>query len=113
MFKISLVLIAADFIGLTGIAASNRSTVKPFDSHAAYDDYYDLAVDTGDIGDEQFATRVQIMLVAYLRAQYGDGPADCCERYWTGDRGYYDIIAFYYIIGFDFEIMIDIITMTS
>ena len=58
MFKISLVLIAADFIGLTGIAASNRSHVKHFDTHAAYDDYYDIAVDIGAIGVEQFATRV-------------------------------------------------------
>ena len=92
MFSISLVLIAADFISLSGIAASNYSHVRHFDSHAAYDDYYDLAVDIGDIGVEQFATRVQTMLVAYLRAQYGDGPADWCEKYWTGDRGRYCLV---------------------
>ena len=58
MFKISLLLIAADLFCLSGIAASDRSHVKHFDSHAAYDDYYDIAVDIGAIGVEQIATRV-------------------------------------------------------
>ena len=73
-------------------ALSNRWHVKHFDSHAAYDDYYDLAVDIGDIGVEQFATKVQSMLVHYLRAQYCDGPADWCERFWTGARGRYCLV---------------------
>ncbi len=44
---------------VSGIAAANRSHVKQFPDVAAYDDYYDIVVDTGEIGVEQFAARVQ------------------------------------------------------
>jgi hypothetical protein len=37
--------------------------VEFFPNSAAYDDYYDLAVDICDIGVESFATRAQTMLV--------------------------------------------------
>ncbi len=57
---------------VSGIAAANRSHVKQFPDAAAYDDYYDIVVDTGEIGVEQFAARVQFLLVQYLRARYGD-----------------------------------------
>jgi hypothetical protein len=69
------------------IAAANRSHVKQFPDVAAYDDYYDIVVDTGQIGVDQFATRLQRLLVQYLRARYGDDTANWCERFWTGDRG--------------------------
>ncbi len=49
-------------------------------------------VDIGLIGVEQFAKRVQSLLVDYLRIHYGDEPADWCERYWTGDRGRYCLV---------------------
>ena len=72
---------------VAGIAESNRSHVKQFPDVAAYDDYYDIVVDTGEIGVDQFATRVQSLLVEYLRAHYGKDTANWCERFWTGDRG--------------------------
>ncbi len=40
---------------VAGIAATTRSHVKHFPTTAAYDDYYDLVVDIGNIGVEQFA----------------------------------------------------------
>ena len=79
-------------IGLSGIAANNRSHVKRFDTPAAYDDYYDIVVDISDISVELFATRVQEMLVDYLRAHHGNGPADWYERYWSGARGRYCLV---------------------
>ena len=72
---------------VAGIAAANCAHVKQFPDLAAYDDYYDIVVDTGEIGVEQFAARVQSLLVQYLRARYGDDTANWCERFWTGDRG--------------------------
>ncbi len=36
---------------------------------------------------EQFAMRIQHLLVQYLRACYGDDTANWCERFWTGDHG--------------------------
>ena len=76
-----------------GIAASNRSHVKQFACVADYVAYYDIAVEVGEIGVEHFATREQTMLVAYLRARYGNhGLADWCERYWTGDCGRYCLV---------------------
>jgi hypothetical protein len=72
---------------VSGIASANRSHVKQFPDVAAYDDYYDIVVDTGEIGVEQFAARVQSLLVQYLRARYGNDTANWCERFWTGDRG--------------------------
>ena len=41
---------------------------------------------------EQFATRVQTLLVQYLRARYGDDTANWCETFWTGDRGRYCLV---------------------
>jgi hypothetical protein len=41
---------------VAGIAAANRSHVRQFPDVAAYDDYYDIVVDTGEIGVNQFAT---------------------------------------------------------
>ena len=52
-----------------------------------YDDYYDLVVDIGEVGVPEFATLVQELLVDYIRTKYGDGPADWCRDYWTGNRG--------------------------
>ena len=77
---------------VAGIAAANRAHVKQFPDVAAYDDYYDIVVDTGEIGVEQFAVRVQSLLVQYLRARYGDDTANWCERFWTGDRGRYCLV---------------------
>ena len=71
--------------GTAGIAADNHSHVFP--DRAAYDDYYDIVVDIGEVGVETFATRVQEMLVDYLREKYGEEAANWCCDYWTGDRG--------------------------
>jgi hypothetical protein len=76
---------------VSGIAAANRSHVRQF-PNVAYDDYYDIVVDTGEIGVEQLATRVQHLLVQYLRARYGDDTINWCERFWTGDRGRYCLV---------------------
>jgi hypothetical protein len=77
---------------VAGIAAANRAHVKQFPDVAAYDDYYDIVVDTGEIGIEQFAVLVQSLLVQYLRARYGDDTANWCERFWTGDSGRYCLV---------------------
>ncbi len=69
---------------VSGIAAANLSHVKQFPDVAA-DDCYDIMVDTGEIGVDQFATRVQRLLVEYLRARYGYDTANWCERFWMGD----------------------------
>jgi hypothetical protein len=74
------------------IAAANRSHVKQFPDVAAYDDYYDIVVDTGEIGVDHFATRVQRLFVEYLRVRYGDDTANWCERFWTGDSGRYCLV---------------------
>jgi hypothetical protein len=57
---------------VAGIAASTRSHVEQFPSSTAYYDYFDIVVasDASEIGVEQFATRVQIMLVEYLRVHW-------------------------------------------
>ena len=70
-----------------GIAAEKYSHVKYFPNRAAYDDYYDIAVDIGEVGVESFATRIQEMLVDYLRDKHGDKVADWCRDFWTGERG--------------------------
>ena len=44
-------------------------------------------MDISEVGVETFATRVQELLVDYLREKYGDGVADWYRYYWTGDRG--------------------------
>ncbi len=77
---------------VSGIVAANRSHVKQFPDVAAYDDYYDIVVETGEIGVDQFAMRVQRLLVEYLRARYGNDTANWCERFWTGNSG--DIVSF-------------------
>ena len=58
--------------GTASIAADNHSHVKYFPDVKAYDDYYDIIVDIGEVGVESFADRVQELLVDYLRATYGD-----------------------------------------
>jgi hypothetical protein len=58
-------------VGLAGIAAEKYSHVKCFPNRAAYDDYYYIAVDIGEVGVDSFATRIQEMLVDYLRDKYG------------------------------------------
>ena len=73
--------------GTAGIAAQNYSQVHQFPFRAAFDDYYDRAVDIGEVGVPEFADLVQGLLVDYIRAKYGDKPADWCREYWTGDRG--------------------------
>jgi hypothetical protein len=77
---------------VSGIVASNPSHVKQFPDVPSYDINSDLVVDTGEIGVEQFATRVQLLLVQYLRACYGNDTANWCERFWTGDRGRYCLV---------------------
>ena len=72
---------------MAGIAADQHSHVKYFPCVPAYDDYDDILVGISEVGVESFATRVQELLVAYLRATYGDGPANWCRDFWTGDRG--------------------------
>jgi hypothetical protein len=42
-------------VGTAGIAAEKYSHVKYFPNRAAYDDYYDIAVDIGEVGVESFA----------------------------------------------------------
>ncbi len=70
---------------VSGIASAHLTHVKQFPDVAAYDDYYDIVVDTGEIGVDQFAKRVQSLLVQYFRARYGDDTANWCERFWTVD----------------------------
>ncbi len=66
---------------VSGIASesANRSHFKQFPDVATYDDYYDIVVDKGEISVEQFAREVQLLLVEYLRARYGDDTANWCE----------------------------------
>ncbi len=52
-------------MGTAGIAAEKYSHVKYFPNHAAYDDYYDIVVDIGDIGK-----------VKYLRASAPEPPRE-------------------------------------
>ena len=73
--------------GTAGIVASGYSHVHHFPTRAAYDDYYDRVVDIGKVGVPEFVDRVQELLVDYIRAKYGDKPADWCREFWTGDRG--------------------------
>jgi hypothetical protein len=72
---------------VSGIA--NCSHVKQFPDVAAYDDYYDIVVDTGEIGVDQVAAR---LLVEYLKARNGDDTANWCERFWTGNHGRYCLV---------------------
>ncbi len=75
-----------------GIALAHHSHVKQFPDVAAYDDYYDIVVNTGEFAVDRFATRVQSLLMQYLRACYGNDTANWCERFWTGDRGQYCLV---------------------
>ena len=82
--KLPLMLISC----LAAIAADNYSHLPYFGGRRdAYDDYYDIVVDIGEVAVPEFSTRVQESLVDYLRETYGDGPADWCREFWTGDRG--------------------------
>ena len=74
-------------VGTAGIAAEKYSHVKYFPNRATYDDYYDIAVDIGEVGVDSFATLIQEMLVNYIRAKHGDSVADWCRDFWTGERG--------------------------
>ncbi len=71
-----------------GTAAEKYSHVQYFLNRlgTAYDDYYNIAVDIGQVEIESFATQVQEMLVEYLRTKYGDKVADWCRYFWTGER---------------------------
>ena len=62
--------------GTAGIAAHNYSQVHQFPFRAAYDDYYDRAVDIGEVGVPEFADLVQGLLVDYIRAKYGEQAPD-------------------------------------
>ena len=69
---------------LAAIAADNYSHLQYFGGRRdAYDDYYDIVVDIGEVAVPEFATRVQELLVDYLRETYGDGTADWCRDIWT------------------------------
>ncbi len=48
---------------VSGIASGHRSHVQQFPDVAAYDEFFDIVVDTAEIGVDQFATRVQCLLV--------------------------------------------------
>jgi hypothetical protein len=74
-------------VGTAGIAAEKYSHVKYFPNRAAYDEYYDISVDIGEVGVDSFATRIQEMLVDYLHDRHGDKIADWCRDFWTGKRG--------------------------
>jgi hypothetical protein len=73
--------------GNAGIAAEKYLHVHYFPNRTAYDDYYEIAVDIGEVGVESFATLVQRMLVEYLSSKYGDKVAVWCSNFWTGERG--------------------------
>jgi len=69
------------------IPAACYKHIAYFDGNRkAYDAFYDLQVDIGEIGVESFATMAQTMMVEYVREHYGDKPADWAEEYWTGER---------------------------
>jgi hypothetical protein len=71
-----------------GIPAASYKHIPYFDGNRkAYDAFYDLQVDIGEIGVESFATMAQTMMVEYVREHYGDKPANWAEEYWTGERG--------------------------
>ena len=76
-------------VGTAGIVAEKYSHVKYFPNRAAYDDYYDIAVDIGEVGVESFATRIQEMLVDYLRDKRGDKVADWCRDFYR--RAWQDV----------------------
>ncbi len=46
-------------------------------------DYYDIAVDIGEVGVDSFATQIQEMLVDYLSDKHGDKVANRCRDFWT------------------------------
>ena len=67
--KLPLVLISC----LAGIAAENYSHLPYFGGRRdAYDDYYDIVVDIGEVVILEFATQVQELLVYFLREKYGE-----------------------------------------
>jgi hypothetical protein len=59
-------------ITLAGIGAEKYSHVKYFPTRAAYDENYDIAVDICEVGVDSLATRIQEMLIDYLREKHGD-----------------------------------------
>ncbi len=61
---------------MTGIAAANRSHLKFFPDMDAYGVYYDLLVELSRIAVANFAERCQSLLMAFLRAEYGDATTD-------------------------------------
>jgi hypothetical protein len=95
-FVLSLATCNVQLRCVSGIASANCSHVKQFPDVAAYDYYYDIVVDTGEIGVDQFATRVQSLLVEYLRACYGNDTANWCGRFCTGNRGRYCLVHSWY-----------------
>ena len=46
-------------LGVAGIAAANHSHVKQFPNVTAYDEYYEILYDIGEIGVANFATSDQ------------------------------------------------------
>ena len=75
-------------LGMAAIAADNYSHLQYFGGgREAYDDYYDFVIDISEVAIPEFAAWVQDLLVDYIRAKYGDAPADWCRYFWTGDRG--------------------------
>ena len=53
---------------LAAIAADNYSHVQYFGGRRdAYDAFYDIVIDIGEVAIPEFATRVQELLVDYLR----------------------------------------------
>ena len=57
---------------LAAIAAAQYAHLKHFPDIEAYGVYYDFQNDISNIGVETFATRMQELLVIYLRETYGD-----------------------------------------
>ena len=72
---------------LAAIAAAQYAHLKHFPDIEAYGVYYDFQNDISNIGVETFATRMQELLVIYLRQTYGDACANWAESFWTGSRG--------------------------
>ena len=69
--KLPLILISC----LAAIAADHYSHLPYFGGRRdAYDDYYDSVVDIGEVTILEFATRVQELLVDYIRENMGTLP---------------------------------------
>jgi hypothetical protein len=79
---------------ISGIVSVHRSHVTQFPDVAAYDDCYDIVVDTGEISIDHLLCEFSPckLLAQYLRARYGDDTSNWCERFWMSNRGQYCLV---------------------